>query len=329
MKYILYLHSTKVENDKPMINQELSTHIKQKIESGISKEEVRKDLVVAGWSENDISEALCLFQDPGESKFSFLYTVTAFALGIVLVAGVFIAMSGFDFSQIRSKEYDAKEISERWGSSVVRIVCDEDIGKVSDSGTLWKINDDYIVTTNEHVANSQACVVEITPFKNGVSSSKETITYKAKEGSFRTIEGDYDFLSFSLEEYESKFPLSKLIGYAHDVEKRCKRTFYPTGEKVVVLGYPSIGTSSGKDLTITEGIISGVEEGFSFSDKKHFTWYVTSAKIEHGNSGGTAIASDGCFIGIPTWSTRGEMESQGRIFIYGGESSFITSNLKQ
>ncbi len=265
---------------------------------------------------------------PTESKFSLLHTAIAFVVGVILVVGASMAVGSANFFQIRDKEYDTKEISEMWGSSVVRIVCDEDFGRVSGSGTLWKIKNDYVVTTNEHVANSQACLVEVTPFQNGVSHSRETLTYKAKEGSFRTIEGDYDFLSFSIEEHESKSPLSKLSAYAHDSAGKCRRIFYPTGERIVILGYPSIGTSSGEDLTVTEGIISGVEEGFSFSDKKQFTWYVTSAKIEQGNSGGTAIASDGCFIGIPTWSTRGELESQGRIFIYGGESSFIINNLE-
>ena len=311
-----------------MQSQELNDYIKQRIEQGASKEDIKKELATVGWPENSINEAISSFSSLVETKFSLSHTAIAFAVGAMLVFGAFIAVSGANFFQVADKEYDTKEVVEMWGSSVVRIVCDEDFGRVNGSGTLWKIKNDYVVTTNEHVANSQACLVEVTPFQNGVSNSKETRTYRAKEGSFKTIEGDYDFLSFQLEEYESKSPLSKLSAYAHNEAGKCKRIFYPTGEKVVILGYPSIGTSGGEDLTVTEGIISGVEESFSFSDKKQFTWYVTSAKIEQGNSGGTAIASDGCFIGIPTCSTRGELESQGRIFIYGGESSFIINNLE-
>ena len=80
------------------------------------------------------------------------------------------------------------------------------------------------------------------------------------------------------------------------------RTFPPTGEKIVILGYPGIGSSD--DITATDGIISG-RDGF---------YYITSAKIEHGNSGGTAIyLKDNCILGIPTSSRVGEIESLGRI----------------
>ena len=46
------------------------------------------------------------------------------------------------------------------------------------------------------------------------------------------------------------------------------------GEDVVILGYPSIGSS--ESITATDGIISGLEEFY----------FITSAKVEHGNSGG-------------------------------------------
>ena len=75
-----------------------------------------------------------------------------------------------------------------------------------------------------------------------------------------------------------------------------------TGEAVVVLGYPGIGSDT--DITATEGIISGYED----------TYYVTSANIDHGNSGGAAILlKDNCFLGIPTYVESGELESLGRI----------------
>lgn len=74
------------------------------------------------------------------------------------------------------------------------------------------------------------------------------------------------------------------------------------GAQLIIFGYPNIGTESG--ITITEGIISGIENDY----------YVTSAKIDHGNSGGAAIlVEDSCYLGIPTWVAIGEMESLGRI----------------
>jgi len=74
------------------------------------------------------------------------------------------------------------------------------------------------------------------------------------------------------------------------------------GEKVAILGYPTIGTVG--DITATEGIISGYDSDY----------YITSAKIEHGNSGGIALSTEkNCILGIPTFVRKGEIETLGRI----------------
>lgn len=74
------------------------------------------------------------------------------------------------------------------------------------------------------------------------------------------------------------------------------------GEKVLILGYPGIGSQG--DITATEGIISGYDGIYD----------ITSAKIDHGNSGGVAILTDkNCYIGIPSYATTGSIESLGRI----------------
>jgi len=77
------------------------------------------------------------------------------------------------------------------------------------------------------------------------------------------------------------------------------------GDDIVILGYPGIGSGSG--ITATEGIISGLEEKY----------FVTSAKVEHGNSGGVALFKDqNCYFGIPTFARSGEVESLARILDY-------------
>jgi hypothetical protein len=77
------------------------------------------------------------------------------------------------------------------------------------------------------------------------------------------------------------------------------------GEKVVVIGYPSIGAKD--DVTATEGIISGKEGDY----------YISSAKIEQGNSGGAAIlvraSGETCYLGIPTFVNIGQVEALARI----------------
>jgi len=85
------------------------------------------------------------------------------------------------------------------------------------------------------------------------------------------------------------------------------------GDPLVILGYPSYGTGAEKyisansdlEITATEGIVSGKDD----------IYYTTSAKIEHGNSGGLAIdETNDCYLGIPTAAVTGEIESLGRIF---------------
>ena len=47
-----------------MINQELLNYIKQQSSRGISKEEIKNNLITSGWSETDINEAFALVFDP-------------------------------------------------------------------------------------------------------------------------------------------------------------------------------------------------------------------------------------------------------------------------
>lgn len=74
------------------------------------------------------------------------------------------------------------------------------------------------------------------------------------------------------------------------------------GDEIVILGYPSIGSQS--NITATEGIISGYDGDY----------FITSAKVEQGNSGGAAILTkENCFLGIPTFVALGKVESLARI----------------
>ncbi len=74
------------------------------------------------------------------------------------------------------------------------------------------------------------------------------------------------------------------------------------GDETIILGYPSIGSQT--DITATEGIISGYDGDY----------FITSAKIDHGNSGGAAILEKGnCYLGIPSFAVAGSIESLSRI----------------
>jgi hypothetical protein len=74
------------------------------------------------------------------------------------------------------------------------------------------------------------------------------------------------------------------------------------GDSIVILGYPSIGSTT--DITATEGIIAGYDGDY----------YITSAKVERGNSGGAAVSlKNNCYLGIPSFVDVGSVESLARI----------------
>ncbi len=100
---------------------------------------------------------------------------------------------------------------------------------------------------------------------------------------------------------------------ANKVNPTCSNSV-EIGDMVIVLGYPTIGAEG--DITVTEGIISGREGSY----------FVTSAKVDEGNSGGAAIlVKDNCYLGIPTYVKRGGFESLARILDRNSVSEWFNS----
>jgi hypothetical protein len=66
-------------------------------------------------------------------------------------------------------------------------------------------------------------------------------------------------------------------------------------ERITLIGYPA---NAGPNRRVSEGIFSGWgDNGYGIE------WMYTDATISGGNSGGTAINSEGLFVGIPSAST--------------------------
>lgn len=150
-----------------------------------------------------------------------------------------------------------------------------------------------MVATNKHILinsygdGAYSCKLQFPdisyPFR--IYTQKLSVTIKDVDGGWIKIDKPVEYMFLK----NLEFP------------NLCKRR--PSlGEKIIVLGYPVIGAKS--DITVTEGIISGYEGEY----------YITSAKIDQGNSGGAAIlVEDNCLLGIPTYALMGEIESLGRI----------------
>lgn len=204
-------------------------------------------------------------------------------------------------------ETSSSTIISQWTSRIAQVQCYWKYSGNGSSGssTLINFTDTGIAaTTNRHVVIDDngyvpdLCIVGI----YGVGAR----IVSAETGSFISF-GDGDVAYINLNNATSTTDKGVFDSTVSNYLNICS-TQPNLGDKVIVLGYPTIGTQGG--LTATEGIISGTESDY----------YVTSAKIEHGNSGGAAIlVKDNCYLGIPTLVEVGSIESLGRIL----KSSFV------
>ncbi len=187
---------------------------------------------------------------------------------------------------------DLTKLINNWSPRVVRVECElsradgtirvskaSGVVTVNASGTEF-ITNKHVVEEGKIIANS--CLV---------LSYDEKMEYEVSD---IKVDLDSDLAYLRLNKYTNFPQLNSLV-------KKC--TTPPNiGDQVVILGYPSVGSKD--SITATDGIISGL-------DKKY---YITSAKIERGNSGGGAIhLKNDCLLGLPTLVVAGQVESLARI----------------
>ena len=166
------------------------------------------------------------------------------------------------------------------------------------SGTI--VHPQGIILTNCHVANPRAMGMSSPPADRlGIaitekSDSAPALTYFAE-----------------VVAYDADLDLA-VIRITHDVKGRpVKRLQLPSvtlgdsdgldlGDKISIFGYPGIG---GETVTYTSGNVAG------FSNEKGIpsprAWIKTDATIAGGNSGGTAVNTQGRLIGVPTQASAG------------------------
>ncbi|OGZ64697.1 MAG: hypothetical protein A3A98_01745 [Candidatus Staskawiczbacteria bacterium RIFCSPLOWO2_01_FULL_40_39] len=204
-------------------------------------------------------------------------------------------------------EMDLPSIIKQWRPRIVYIVCEwrySDTGEVyaqgSGSGLLFAKSKDnlaLLVMTNKHVLADGQYVAS----SCDISFPSLNETFKVSTNSLmESVSGlDWGLIRFQ----SSNGYLNSLVvsGPIESYPSVCKKPAL-VGDEIVILGYPGIGSQS--DITATEGIISGRDGDY----------YITSAKIDRGNSGGAAISlKDNCYLGIPSFAQVGQIESLGRI----------------
>ncbi len=181
-------------------------------------------------------------------------------------------------------------------SAIVKIICESDDGSYR-SGSGTNILPGGYIVTNLHVveeATELGCVVGLpdpetglireaywaTPIIDKENKAGHDLAILSVEDP--VIDEEYNIYGFYERIIEMKFPY-------YEESDECLNDNLQLGDKIFVFGYPYL---SGGALTITDGIISSLYSADGY--------LITSAKISPGNSGGLAIDSNGCFVGVPT-----------------------------
>lgn len=225
--------------------------------------------------------------------------------------------------QIQSKAQKEIVISSAdlasYVTGVVQVICSTPKGLTSGSGSLFSFKElKRAVLTNHHVVkDAEKCVIIMTDTANNPTGMF------ALKGSLYTFNESTDEAIIAIGEPLSKtsVPIEN-YNYSLSTLKKCPSPF-PIGTPVVIIGYPAyakrdgtvtietIGTINSVYRTATNGIISGYDTSRAGNPD-----YFVSAKIDNGNSGGIALAKDAtglCTLGLPTWLTVGNYETQGLV----------------
>lgn len=212
-----------------------------------------------------------------------------------------LKLSDLEKGVIAAKTYNAAQIIAEWRPKIAYVECDwkNANGAVyltqSGSGIITKEQNGFpAVVTNQHIVIDQTNGTPTSLCRIQVPDYSKTITVGAAQIS-KSAAG-YDWARIDLDASDTY--INSLAAQTFDT---CTET-PALGTNIVILGYPGIGSVS--DITATEGIISGYDNNY----------FITSAKVEHGNSGGAAVLlQKNCYLGIPTFTKTGGLESLARI----------------
>ena len=209
--------------------------------------------------------------------------------------------------QAQPAQKSLADIVKEWKPRVGQIFCSWSPNyNIEDSGSgflmLDNVDGDPAVLTNYHVINYQGM------YPNTCSAW----FYPNFNISGTLFLGDGSWVTKATDGSDWGMFFPSKVSLTSEIKNIASKTFsvcsvnYPgdatVGDNVAIIGYPAIGSKT--DVTVTRGIISGTDGDY----------YITDAKIDHGNSGGVAILlKDDCYLGIPSASVVGQIESLGRI----------------
>lgn len=239
--------------------------------------------------------------------------VIVLALAVIFMLYFFLADKPFFFLIPEHGKISENIVSR----SVVNILCEAVDSDASSGGSGTLITKDGVIITNSHIIPQDAdnvgvidkgCIVTIPDPATGELDK----VYWGKPIVLKGLSDEYDLAYVKINapyiddngkqygDYPTDF--TSILGSVNYDEICPPTDTNKLGSPVRIYGYPT--TSGGMNLTITEGVLS------SFTDEGLI---LTSAKVDSGNSGGLAVNSNGCMVGIPEAVENGKYQNLGVI----------------
>ncbi|OHA82991.1 MAG: hypothetical protein A2937_02180 [Candidatus Yonathbacteria bacterium RIFCSPLOWO2_01_FULL_47_33b] len=233
-------------------------------------------------------------------------------------------------SQSNSLSISSSEIA-KYISGVMQITCGDSSGSIS----LWKFSSGnvpaYAGMTNAHVIEGATGHCLLFP---GTDSETQIMSSANSQEVYKWNNfADVAILPIG-NPFKPKDNCSGLncnetlsrdeLNYSISTLPKCT-TKMPEGSPIVTIGFPAFGmqensyygiTARASHKIVSNGIISGYNNEDSSGNNLPYNNYYVSAKIDSGNSGGIALSKTQqglCVLGIPTWVSVGNYETNGLI----------------
>lgn len=190
-------------------------------------------------------------------------------------------------------------MGEQYGSGYI-------FGYEAESGNIFMLTNKHVVDIMTHYSDGEPTGISATATSCDIKIPGDSQFATVYNEAYNDNKGENPFSVSAIKEDFSMVTIKNPTPYMKSIIRNlwdgtCKKKA-ELGEKILILGYPGIGDQN--DVTVTDGIISGYDGNY----------YITSAKIEKGNSGGVAISlKNNCYLGIPTFVVSGSVESLARI----------------
>lgn len=228
--------------------------------------------------------------------------------------------------EIQPKDFSISALElEPYLTGVGEVECFGDEQKTG-SASLWNLGEGIgsAVLTNYHVISGDGnCNITI---GDSSTDTKHAGMYRIDKSHLFSWNPDTDISALKIIPLDGASDFATPIpdlNYRISSLRRCSVRMQ-LGSSVVIVGFPAFSKrnimvaghlSSQSSRTITNGIISAHDTSLRkpIGNLPYPNYYI-SAKIDSGNSGGIALSKDAsglCVLGLPTWLSVGNYETQG------------------